>query len=84
MGGGSFHLVDRAAREREEEALAPAATRSTATRGRAVPEPEDRVLTSTRKPAPPSSPVPSVVNGFDRLSSPSSRTGSGRLETSPS
>ncbi len=37
MGRGSFRLVDRAAREREEEALAPAATRSTATRGGAVP-----------------------------------------------
>src|SRR3712207_3300650 len=47
MGGGSFRLVDRAAREREEEALAPAATRSTATRGRAVPEPEDPLRRSS-------------------------------------
>jgi dGTPase len=46
MGGGSFRRVDRAAREREEEALAPAATRSTAIRGRAVPEPEDPLRTA--------------------------------------
>ena len=46
MGEGSFRLVDRAAREREEEALAPAAARSTATRGRAVPEPEDPLRTA--------------------------------------
>src|SRR3712207_7924159 len=46
MGGGSFRLVDRAAREREEEALAPAATRSAASRGRAVPEPEDPLRTA--------------------------------------
>ncbi|RBY78811.1 deoxyguanosinetriphosphate triphosphohydrolase [Geodermatophilus sp. TF02-6] len=46
MGAGPFHLVDRAARERAEEALAPAATRSTATRGRACPEPDDRLRTA--------------------------------------
>jgi len=46
MAAGSFRLVDRAAREREEEALAPAATRSTASRGRAVPEAEDRLRTA--------------------------------------
>src|SRR4051812_33642495 len=46
MVEGSFRLVDRAARERQEEALAPAATRSTATRGRAVPEPEDCLRTT--------------------------------------
>ncbi len=46
MDAGSFRLVDRAARERVEEALAPAATRSTASRGRAVPEAEDRLRTA--------------------------------------
>jgi dGTPase len=39
-------LTDRAARERAEEQLAPAAVRSTATRGRAHPEPEDRLRTA--------------------------------------
>ncbi|NEK56611.1 HD domain-containing protein [Geodermatophilus sabuli] len=42
----SFRLVSRAAREREEEALAPAATRSTASRGRVVAEPEDALRTA--------------------------------------
>jgi dGTPase len=41
-----FHLVDRAAREAAEESLAPAATRAAATRGRAEPEPEDRLRTA--------------------------------------
>jgi dGTPase len=41
-----FHLVDRAARERAEEALAPAATRSARSRGRARPEPEDPLRTA--------------------------------------
>ncbi|MGY1812442.1 HD domain-containing protein [Blastococcus sp. SYSU D00820] len=41
-----FRLTDRAARERAEEALAPAATRSAATRGRARPEPEDALRTA--------------------------------------
>jgi dGTPase len=43
---GGFSLTDRAAREREEAALCPAAARSAATRGRAVPEPEDRLRTA--------------------------------------
>src|SRR4051795_2907314 len=46
MTAGSFRLVDRAAREREEEALAPAATRVAQTRGRARPEPEDPLRTA--------------------------------------
>ncbi|WP_369256640.1 HD domain-containing protein [Geodermatophilus amargosae] len=45
-GGGGFRSTDRAAREREEEALAPAATRAAATRGRAVAEPEDPLRTA--------------------------------------
>jgi dGTPase len=45
-GEGPFRLTDRAAREREEEQLAPAAVRSTATRGRAHPEPEDPLRTA--------------------------------------
>ena len=45
MAGG-FRLTDRAAREREEDALAPAAARAAATRGRAVDEPEDRLRTA--------------------------------------
>ena len=43
---GGFRLTDRAAREREEDQLAPAATRSAATRGRAHPEPEDALRTA--------------------------------------
>jgi dGTPase len=46
MTAGPFRLTDRAAREREEEALAPAATRSAGTRGRARPEPEDDLRTA--------------------------------------
>jgi dGTPase len=46
MTTGSFRLVDRAAREREEDALAPAASRSAQTRGRARPEPEDPLRTA--------------------------------------
>jgi dGTPase len=45
-GEGPFRLTDRRAREREEEQLAPAAVRSTATRGRAHPEPEDPLRTA--------------------------------------
>lgn len=45
-GGGAFRFTDRAAREREEELLAPAATRSAATRGRERPEPEDPLRTA--------------------------------------
>ncbi len=41
-----FRLADRAARERAEEALAPAAARSSASRGRARPEPEDPLRTA--------------------------------------
>ena len=44
--GGPFRLTDRAAREAEEEALAPAAVRSTASRGRVVGEPEDPLRTA--------------------------------------
>ncbi|MDP5183293.1 HD domain-containing protein [Blastococcus sp. BMG 814] len=43
---GSFRLTDRAARERAEEQLAPAATRAAGTRGRARPEPEDGLRTA--------------------------------------
>ena len=43
---GPFRLTDRAAREAEEEGLAPAAVRSAASRGRVVPEPEDRLRTA--------------------------------------
>jgi dGTPase len=42
----SFRLADRAARERAEEQLAPAAARSARTRGRARPEPEDELRTA--------------------------------------
>jgi dGTPase len=42
----TFRFTDRAARERAEEQLAPAAVRSAATRGRAHPEPEDRLRTA--------------------------------------
>ena len=41
-----FRLADRAARERAEEQLAPAAARSARTRGRARPEPEDELRTA--------------------------------------
>jgi dGTPase len=41
-----FRLADRAARERAEEQLAPAAARSVRTRGRARPEPEDALRTA--------------------------------------
>ncbi len=41
-----FRLADRAARERAEEQLAPAAARSARTRGRARPEPEDALRTA--------------------------------------
>jgi len=44
--GPPFRLADRAARERAEELLAPAAARSVATRGRARPEPEDGLRTA--------------------------------------
>jgi dGTPase len=46
MTAGSFRLTDRSARERDEEELAPAATRSAATRGRARPEPDDPLRTA--------------------------------------
>src|SRR5690349_805614 len=42
----AFRLTNRLAREAEEESLAPAAVRSTASRGRAVPEPEDPLRTA--------------------------------------
>ena len=45
-GGPPFRFTDRAARERAEEALAPSAVRSTATRGRAHSEPEDPLRTA--------------------------------------
>src|SRR5215218_1190430 len=41
-----FLRIDRAARERAEEQLAPAAVRASATRGRARPEPEDALRTA--------------------------------------
>jgi dGTPase len=41
-----FRYTDRAARERAEETLAPAAVRSAATRGRAHDEPEDPLRTA--------------------------------------
>jgi len=44
--GPAFRLADRAARERAEEQLAPAAARSVATRGRARPEAEDALRTA--------------------------------------
>jgi dGTPase len=46
MTSGSFRLTDRAAREREEEALAPAASRAARTRGRTRPEAEDPLRTA--------------------------------------
>jgi dGTPase len=45
-GRGPFRLTDRAARERAEEQLAPAAVRSAASRGRSIPEPEDPLRTA--------------------------------------
>src|SRR3954452_946238 len=45
-GHGPFRLTDRAARERAEEQLAPAAVRSAVSRGRAVAEPEDPLRTA--------------------------------------
>jgi dGTPase len=42
----AFRLTDRAAREREEDALAPAAVRSSSSRGRVRPEPEDQLRTA--------------------------------------
>ncbi|WP_138732133.1 HD domain-containing protein [Modestobacter excelsi] len=45
-GGSAFRLADRAARERAEEQLAPAAARAARTRGRARPEPEDELRTA--------------------------------------
>jgi dGTPase len=44
--GSPFRFTDRAARERAEEALAPAAVRSADTRGRAHPEAEDPLRTA--------------------------------------
>jgi dGTPase len=45
-GPAPFRLTDRRDRERAEEQLAPAAVRSAATRGRALPEPEDELRTA--------------------------------------
>ncbi|MGY1747868.1 HD domain-containing protein [Modestobacter sp. SYSU DS0511] len=45
-GRAPFRLADRAARERAEEQLAPAAARAAATRGRARPESEDALRTA--------------------------------------
>ncbi|SDO04479.1 dGTPase [Klenkia soli] len=42
----SFRLTDRAAREQAEQSLAPGAARSTASRGRVRPEPEDPLRTA--------------------------------------
>jgi dGTPase len=42
----AFRLTDRTAREREEDALAPAAARSASSRGRVREEPEDRLRTA--------------------------------------
>ena len=44
--GSPFRFTDRIAREREEDALAPAAARSAASRGRAHPEPDDALRTA--------------------------------------
>ena len=44
--GSPFRLSDRAARERAEESLAPAAARAVRTRGRARREPEDTLRTA--------------------------------------
>jgi dGTPase len=44
--GAPFLFTDRLARERAEDLLAPAATRSAATRGRAQDEPEDALRTA--------------------------------------
>jgi dGTPase len=43
---GPFRFTDRAAREHAEEELAPGAVRSSASRGRAHPEPEDPLRTA--------------------------------------
>ena len=45
-GAGPFRVTDRAAREAAEEQLAPAAARTAASRGRAMPEPEDPLRTA--------------------------------------
>ena len=44
--GSPFRLADRLAREQAEQSLAPAATRSVSSRGRARPEPEDALRTA--------------------------------------
>ncbi len=46
MSAAPFRFTDRAARERAEEQLAPAACRAAASRGRARPEPEDPLRTA--------------------------------------
>ncbi len=46
MTGVPFRFTDRAARERAEEGLAPAATRAADSRGRERPEPEDPLRTA--------------------------------------
>src|SRR3954463_15022137 len=46
MTVGPFRFTDRAAREAAEEQLAPSATRSARSRGRARPEPEDPLRTT--------------------------------------
>src|SRR3954471_419314 len=46
---GPFRLTDRAAREAEEEQLAPSAVRSARSRGRVVPEPEDPLRTACER-----------------------------------
>jgi dGTPase len=46
MTAALFRFTDRAARERAEEQLAPAACRAAASRGRARPEPEDPLRTA--------------------------------------
>jgi dGTPase len=46
QAAGAFRFTDRAARERAEETLAPAATRSVDTRGREHEEPEDPLRTA--------------------------------------
>jgi dGTPase len=45
-GGVPFRFTDRAARERAEEELAPAASRAATSRGRVRPEPEDPLRTA--------------------------------------
>ena len=46
MTAGTFRFTDRAARERQEQELAPAATRAADIRGRDRPEPEDDLRTA--------------------------------------